>query len=195
MNVVAENLERSFGWVSFQPDGAISVGLRDKTFLSPTFRARNHIWNYYNRVTLEYLVIDSPKSLEPVINPHLTFHPPGYFHLHANRQNKLWAGWADLQLMLKHNECIPWIKFVSSPLRDLGKANTPRASKKSIIERIPVPSVDCSIGLGIDFIREVQCEKLGLLYSRIINWEDFFVHIFCEVLPMQIPTLSWFHQC
>jgi hypothetical protein len=102
LNVVAEALQpRSVAWLSLQSDGSISVGLTDRTFVSPTFQARNFVWNLYNRVELEYIVAHTPEALEPVPNPHLTFHPPIYFHLRANGQEELWAGIAEPRLMLR----------------------------------------------------------------------------------------------
>ncbi len=194
LNVIADDTERSIGWISFQPDGAISVGLTDRTFISPKFRARNFLWNYYNRITLEYLVADSPEALEPINNPHLTFHPPIYFHLRANGQEELFAGIAEPRLMLGQDERVPWIRFVSRPLREIGIAKQPRDTEKTFVEKFLASTLDCSIGLGVDFIRPTQTESSELLFSRCIDWKEHRVHVFCEILPAQISTLSWYHQ-
>jgi hypothetical protein len=42
------------GYVSFQADGSISFGLKDKTYVSPDLGARIGLWNAYNQVTIEY---------------------------------------------------------------------------------------------------------------------------------------------
>src|SRR5450759_3219752 len=194
LNVIDDDDERSIGWISFQPDGAISVGLTDRTFISPKFRARNFLWNYYNRITLEYLVADSPTALEPVNNPHLTFHPPIYFHLRANGREELFAGIAEPRLMLGQDKCVPWIRFVSRPLREIGIAKQSRDTGNTFVEKFLVPTLNCSIGLGVDFIRPTQTESLELLFSRCIDWKEHRVHVFCEMLPAQISTLSWHHQ-
>ncbi len=194
LNVIADEIERSIGWISFQPDGAISVGLTDRTFVSPKFRARKFLWNLYNRVTLEYLVAHSPEALESVNNPHLTFHPPIYFHLRANGQEELFAGIAEPRLMLEQDNRVPWIRFVSRPLHEIGTAKQPRDSEKSSVEKFSVPTTDCSIGFGVDFIRSTQVESSELLFSRCVDWKEHRVHVFCEVLPAQISTLSWYHQ-
>ena len=194
LNVIADEIERSIGWVSFQPDGAISVGLTDRTFVSPKFRARNFLWNLYNRVTLEYLVAHSPEALESVDNPHLTFHPPIYFHLRANGQDELFAGIAEPRLMLEQDNRVPWIRFMSRPLHEIGLAKQPRDFEKSSVEKFSVPTADCSIGLGVDFVRSTQMESSELLFSRCVDCQKHRVHIFCEVLPAQISTLSWYHQ-
>ena len=195
LNVIADELERSIGWMSFQPDGAISVGLTDRIFISPKFRARNFVWNFYNRISLEYLVAHSPEALEPINNPHLTFHPPIYFHLRANSQEELFAGLAEPRLMLLQDYCVPWIRFISRPVREIGEAKQPRDSEKSSIAKILLPTTECSIGLGVDFIRATQTESSELLFSRCVDWKEHRVHIFCEILPVQISTLSWYHQC
>ena len=194
LNVIADKNERSIGWVSFQPDGAISVGLKDKTFISPKFREKKFLWNFYNRVTVEYLVVHSPETLEPINNPHLTFHPPIYFHLKANGQEELFAGIAEPRLMLEQDNVVPWIRFVSRPLSEIGITKQLRDPDKSSIEQFTVPTTNCSIGLGVDFVRSTYTESAGLLFSRCINWQDHRVHVFCEMLPAQVTTLSWYHQ-
>jgi hypothetical protein len=195
INVVADELERSIGWVSLQPDGSISVGLRDRTFVSPTFQARNFIWNFYNRVTLEYLITNSPETLRPVRNPHLTFHPPNYFHLRANDQEELFAGIAEPGLMLTQDERVPWIRFVSKPVRGIGPAQPPRNPSETTIKGFRVESSGCSIGLGIDFVRSSQSEVPGSLFSCCLDWHGHRIHVFCEELAAQISTLAWYHQC
>lgn len=70
VNAVSAGSEHTIGWVSLQTDGAISVGLADRAFISPRFHARQFLWNAYNRVTVQYLVPHSPEGLRPVTNPH-----------------------------------------------------------------------------------------------------------------------------
>ena len=194
-NVVVDEFDRSIGWISFQPDGAISVGLADRTFISPKFRVRNLVWNMYNRISLEYLIAHSPEALESIRNPHLTFHPPIYFHLRANGQEELFAGIAEPRLMLLQDECVPWIRLVSRPVQEISKTNQPRDPENSSIIKILVPTKECSIGLGVDFVRSTHTESPELLFSRCIDWKEYRVHVFCEILPSQISTLSWYHQC
>lgn len=196
LNVAAEGIEpRSVGWISLQPDGAISVGLNDRAFVSPTFRARNFVWNLYNRVTLEYLIPHSPDTLEPVPNPHLTFHPPIYFHLRANGKDELFAGIAEPRLMLHADETVPWLRFVSKPINELSRASAPRSPKKTTVETITVPDANCSFGLGVDFVRPEHVENRNLSWSNYFNCGEHRIHAFAEPLPPQIPTLSWYHQC
>jgi hypothetical protein len=195
LNVVAEGIQpRSVGWISLQPDGSISVGLSDRTFVSPAFRARNFVWNLYNRVTLEYLVPHTPDTLEPVVNPHLTFHPPIYFHLRANGEEELFAGIAEPRLMLHDQETVPWLRFVSKPVSDLSAARPPRDPERTAIETVAVPSADGSIGLGIDFVRASHNEEPGFLLSRCFDCGEHRIHVFVEALPPQVPTLAWYHQ-
>lgn len=195
LNVIAQGIEpRSVGWISLQPDGAISVGLTDQAFVSPTFRARNFVWNLYNRVTLEYLVAHTPEALESVQNPHLTFHPPIYFHLRANGEEELFAGIAEPRLMLHDDDTVPWLRFISKPVGDLILATPPRDPEKTMIEIVTVPSVDCSIGVGIDFVRATHAEAPSFLLSRCFDSGEHRIHLFVEALPPQIPTLAWYHQ-
>jgi hypothetical protein len=75
VNARTPESEHTIAWLSVQPDNSVSVGLSDRTFISPRFHARQFLWNVDNRVTVEYLVPHDPDELRPVINPHLTFHP------------------------------------------------------------------------------------------------------------------------
>ena len=61
--------EAGVAWISFQPDGSISFGLRDKTYISPQLKQRVPVWNVYNRIGIEYIVPSEPGALEPVQNP------------------------------------------------------------------------------------------------------------------------------
>src|SRR5690349_11976900 len=117
---------RSIAWVSLQPDGSISVGLTDRTYVSPRFRARQFVWNAYNRVVAEYLIPHSSDELHVARNPHLTFHPPIYFHLRANGDEELFAGIADVGLMLTQVNRVPWIRFVSRPITEIAARGIPR---------------------------------------------------------------------
>ena len=196
LNALAETIQpRSVGWISFQPDGSISVGLIDRAFVSPTFRARNFVCNLYNPVTLEYLVAHTPDALEPVPNPHLTFHPPIYFHLRANGEEELFAGICEPRLMLHDVQTVPWLRFVSRPVEELSIARPPRDPDRTTVETVNAPSTDRSIGLGIDFVRPTHNETPGFLRSRCFNCGAHRIHVFIEALPPQVPTLVWYQQC
>jgi hypothetical protein len=189
-------LERSVGWVSLQPDGAVSVGLSDRTFVAPSFRARDFLWNAYNRVTLEYRVAHDPVGLEPVLNPHLTFHPPIYFHLRENGKDELWAGIADVAIMLEQDGRVPWVRFVSKPFTELNPASPPRDASRTTIQKVSVPSTDCSIGLGIDFApRPGEAPPEWVTRNLVGATAGVGIDIHTCILPPQIPTLAWLHHC
>ena len=198
LKAIAETAQpRAIGWISLQTDGSISVGLNDRAFISPKFRDRKFLWNFYNRVTLEYMVSHSPDTLEPVLNPHLTFHPPIYFHLRANGEEELFAGIAEPRLMLDESETVPWLRFVSKPISDLSAAGASRSPEKTtiIIETIVVPVSDCSIGLRIDFVRPDHSENPDSLWGKHFVCREHRIYAFAELLPPQLPTLVWYHQC
>lgn len=196
VNAAFGNSERSVGWVSFQPDGAISVGLSDRTFVAPNFRSRNFVWNAYNRVTLDYVVANDPAALEPVLNPHLTFHPPIYFHLRQNGKDELWAGIADVAIMLQQEGRVPWVRHVSKPFAELKSASAPRDPSKTDVKTINLQTSDCSIGLGLDFVRregESPPEWVTRNLSGATGGVGIDIHV-CSV-PAQDSTLVWLHHC
>jgi hypothetical protein len=194
VQAVTGRLARGIAWVSLQGDGGISVGLSDRTFISPRFHARQFIWSLYNRVTVQYLVPQDRSGLVAVRNPHLTFHPPVYFHLRANNDEELFAGIADVGLMLDQDGRVPWIRFVSRPVRDMTSAAAPRDLSGSGILTVEPPSADCSIGLGVDFVRDGDSARHDRLLDHYADCAGRRIHIFCETLPGQRATLSWYHQ-
>ena len=111
-------------WLSFQPDGSISFGLQDRTYISPKFKAQHFVWSAYNRAKLEYFVPSSPEELEQVTNPHFTFHPPHWFRLRANKEEALFEAIADLDLTLRQDHAMPWIRAFSGPLNSLKSGGT-----------------------------------------------------------------------
>lgn len=185
---------RTIGWVSLQPDGSVSVGLSDRAFISPRFHARQFVWNAYNRVVLQYLVPHSPEELQPVANPHLTFHPPVYFHLRANNDSELFAGIADVEIILQQDGHLPWLRFVSKPVGQLPVAGQPRDLARAHNVRVPIPSPDVSIGLAVDFVRPGFDKPTGCVAEQFIDCGRNRLHVHCEVMPAQEPTLAWYHQ-
>ena len=187
-------VERAVGWLSLQQDGSISVGLNDRTFISPHFKSRQLVSNLYNRIRTTYLVPNSPQALIPISNPHLTFHPPHYFHLHANKDEELFTGIAEVSMFLTQQERVPWVRFVSGPVRTLMQAGAVRDPANTTILKVSVLSDGCSIGIGIDFVRPGDNRKHGGLLDEFLDWESHRIHLFLESLPLQISTLAWCHE-
>ena len=195
LTATVEGKPRRIGWVSLQPNGSVSVGLNDKTFVSPDFKAKNFLWNAYNRETLHYLVTSDATTLTAVRNPHLTFHPPNWFHLKANGGKTLFEGIGDLPIMLEQDGVVPWVRFVSRPIVDLSGAGLPRKPDRVRVLKIDPRTQPCSIGLGVDFRRvDVDPPDQPELLSELVPWQGYTLHVHAVALPSQIATLSWFHQ-
>jgi hypothetical protein len=194
INAVSDTVERAVAWISLQPDGAVSVGLVDRAFISPKFHARQFVWNAYNRVTLQYLVPHSPDELVAVANPHLTFHPPIYFHFRANNDEELFAGLAQVEIMLQQDGRVPWVRFVSKPVRDIPQVKTPRDPTRTETLTAKLESTDCSLGIGIDFVRRENTTASGSVLDHFMDCGPNRLHVFCDQLPPQEATLAWYHQ-
>lgn len=195
VSVTIGEKKRRIAWVGLQPDGSVSVGLSDKTFVALDFKAQNFVWSVFNRGTLHYLVSSDPGSLRPIRNPHLTYHPPHDFHLKTNGGQKLFEGIGDLGIMLRRDGVVPWIRFVSRPVSEIRDAGSPRDPARPEEVIVQAPRGDCSIGLGVDFVaEEARATPAGALLSRSIRWQDYWLHFHAVALPGQIATLSWFHQ-
>jgi hypothetical protein len=145
-------------------------------------------------VKLQYLVPERETELRPVHNPHLTFHPPIYFHLRANRDEELFAGIADVKIMLDQDGYVPWIRFVSRPLRDIPRAGAPRDPSQTATLRAPAQSADASLGVGVDIVRAGSSTAVGSLVNYMFDCGEYRFRVFCDQLQPQQPTLSWYHH-
>jgi hypothetical protein len=184
----------TIGWISLQPDGAVSVGLADRTFITPRFHARQFVWNAYNRVSLQYLVPHSPEELRAVVNPHLTFHPPIYFHLRANGDEELFAGIAEVEIILAQDGFVPWVRFTSRLVAEIPVTAPPRDPARTTMLSVPVQSADVSVGLAVDFVRPGVDESGGAAVEQYIDCGQNRLHVRCDILAAQAPTLAWYHQ-
>ena len=194
INAVLGNSEHSVAWISESSNNSVSVGLADRALISPRFHARQFLWNAYNRVTLKYLVPENKTELRLVHNPHLTFHPPIYFHLRANKDEELFAGIADVKIMLDQDGFVPWIRFVSRSLLDIPPAGAPRNASQTVTLRAQVQSEDASLGVGVDIVRAGSSAAVGHLVNYMFDCGEYRFRVFCDQLRPQQPTLSWYHQ-
>jgi len=194
IQAIAEGSARTIGWISLQSDNSVSVGLADRAFISPRFHARKFVWNAYNRVSLQYLVPHSPEELLAVVNPHLTYHPPIYFHLRANDDDELFAGIADVEIMLAQDGHVPWVRFVSRPVGELAVSTAPRNPERTRFLAVPVDDVRVSVALAIDFVRPGADPLVGSAAEEFVDCGPRRLHVRCEVMPAQAATLSWYHQ-
>ena len=145
---------------------------------------------------MEYVVVHDPSTLEPVLNPHLTFHPPLYFHVRENGEDELWAGIADVAIMLEQDGRVPWVRFVSKPFTELNAVGPPRDPARTTIQRVALSSGDCSIGLGIDFARlEGVAPPEWVTRSLVGATAGVDIDIRTCILEPQVSTLAWLHHC
>jgi hypothetical protein len=194
VNAVTPVSEHTIAWLSLQPDNAVSVGLSDRAFISPRFRARQFLWNVDNRVTVQYVVAHEAGELRPVANPHLTFHPPVYFHLRANNDEELFAGIADVEIMLAQDGLVPWVRFVSRPVREMSRASAPRNPGRTSVLRVPVENEDHSVGLAVDFVQPGVSHLTGATAEQYLDSGLYRMHVSCTLHTGQLPTLAWYHQ-
>jgi len=188
---------RRIGWIGIQPDGSVSVGLNDRTFIARDSESRQFVWSAFNRRTVQYLVPDEGTPVKGVRNPHLTFHPPGWFQLGVTKGKKPFQGIGDLQVMLSQDGIVPWVRFVSRSFSRIKSAAEVRNPQRTQSIEIVVTSPECSIGLGVDFLRPdfgAPVHPSEHIHRQIIKCANYNLLVFAEVLPAQRPTLSWYHQ-
>jgi hypothetical protein len=192
---------KGVAWVSFQPDGSISCGLRDRTYIAPEMRARVNIWNLYNRVGIKYVIPNHPATLEPVVNPHFTFHPALKFHLKSDKDRAfkdeaIFEGIAEVRLVLQQQKEMPWIRATSQPLSGLPEAGPARSdgiANDDLVYGVPLIVADASASVEIDFIRPANVRENREHSPWEFKWGEVGLRIKADFVAPQIATLSWFH--
>jgi hypothetical protein len=159
------------------------------------------IWNAYNRVGIQYVVPSDPSALEPVENPHFTFHPALTFHLKgqadsSSRAEDLFRGIADVGIVLQQQLDMPWMRATSRSLESLPDAGPPRAgsiTNEELVYTVPAIVPAASANIEIDFIRleDVRPDRVAPPWE--FAWHDVGLKVNAGFVAPQMATLSWFH--
>ena len=177
---------------------SVSVGLNDRVFVVPDFKAEHFVWSMFNRVTLNYLVHseDTDSDLVRVDSPHLTFHPPHWFHLTVKGKKEApFQAIGEVSLMLRQDGVVPWVRFVSKPVFQLPITGVPRHNEHTKFLDVNLSSDKCSIGLAVDFeSSDVRPSIEGALVDTFLPWGINFLRVYAVELPPQKATMSWYHQ-
>jgi hypothetical protein len=187
----------NLGWISFQPDDySISFGLNDRTFIASKFKAQHFVWNAYNRERIRYQVISDTDALEPVRNPHFTYHPDAWFHLKENNPDAdgaLFEAIADLPLTLQQDIEMPWIRAYSGNVAQL--SNTGSRKNVSVDELVlNVPTEDASVFMQLDFVRPNLGPGLDDQSRWYFTWGKIGLRVSVAFTHPRSPTLTWFHS-
>lgn len=132
-----EGREASIFYIKVLPDLSVVIG----TELSG-FQVR--------RITSDGIPIEGDEAL--VDQPHVTFHPPGYFHLRADRERPLFQSlvWT---VPPPGKTTSPWFIFVAPSLSPTLLASPPASrSKRKTIWPIALPRLDGCLCLVADFV-------------------------------------------
>ncbi len=179
-------------WVSLQDDKSISIGMSDRSFAIPGFVSQVEV---DGEIHQSHVNFEGVLKKDSITNPHFTFHPPMYVHLRANNKEELFAGVLGVDFIVEAEGRMPWIRFVSSPIKGLKRLTQIRDDKEIEIIRLIVPSNEISLGIGIDF---VKYQDLPIASNRndghYINWHERRLHVFAQVLPAQKSTVQWNHE-
>ena len=149
--------------------------------------------NYYNRAKIEYFVPSSPEELEQVTSPHFTFHPPHWFHLRANKEEALFEAIADLDLTLRQDHEMPWIRAFSGPLNSLKSGGTRQDRVVADSLTIQVPTGHASLRIAIDFVTLQAANHIGDASCWHLPWHNVALRVTLAFTYPRIATLWWFH--
>jgi hypothetical protein len=202
INLCGKNPNRlvKVAWLSMQPDGSISFGLTEKTFVSPSFIGRMDVFNLYNQVAIEFLLDSNPNRLRGVINPHFTFHPRMLFHLtdSGGRDKKnvqeVFRGINDVELSVAQYGFLPWIRAISPPMsksKTFGLRNT---GLKNHVLSVESQDEMSSVGVEVDFVHPSQVDGFNQNGVFSVKWHSVAIVCKLSVCPGQLSTLGWFHS-
>jgi len=189
----------NIAWLSLQPDGSISFGLNDRTFISPRFNGVQGVWSAFNRIETQYLVQSSPNGLQQVKNPHFTYHPNHWLQLRANAGEILFRGLTDVPFVLRQDGTLRWIRAISRPVYEvLGKSSYSTRTDGVDIENwcLHLPHIIGSIRISVDFFPMASKYDGPPLTNGIVHeieWHGINVRLAAQLGPAQIATLSWYH--
>lgn len=186
-----QGLLKTLVWVSLQDDLSISIGMSDRTFVMRGMVSETPLDGTVHR---QYVDLESKMDSKALLNPHFTYHPSLKVHLHANGQEEIFAGIMDIDLVVEAEGRLPWIRFISNPIRKL-KPFQKRLGQDSEIIRLLVPSDDNSLEVVFDFVKPVNI-PLSATNSRslLFSWGNKTIEVFAQAVPGQKSTLWWEHQ-
>jgi hypothetical protein len=139
--------------------------------------------------------------LEPVVNPHFTFHPPLNFHLksdkgRASKDEAIFEGIAEVRTVLAQQEEMPWIRATSRPLADLpepGASRNDGIASDDLVYDVPAIVAVASARVEIDFIRPANVQDNREHSPWEFVWGEVGLRIKAGYVAPQIATLSWFY--
>lgn len=184
-------------WISLQPDGSVSLGLTDKTFVAPEFVGQFNVFSLYNQVEAAFVIREGPLGLKKITAPHFTYHPRMLFHLtgkEGKHSVEVFKGLNDVEMTVAQYGKLRWIRAISPPMSQMKNYGVRNDSLTSTIQCIPVESEDVSIGIALDFVPPNSGSESA---GRNVKFMDHgAIKLRCEivVLKSQIPTLAWFHS-
>lgn len=188
------------GWLSLQPDAArsISFGLNDRAYIAPKLQSRHN--SPHARYRFQYAVSSEPEALESVRNPHLTYHPPMFFHFKSNsdrssKDEDLFQGIARIPIVLDRDVEMPWIRATSARLSTLRPALQRNDSVPSENLILRVPSKDLSVRISVDFIRPAAVAAVRENPSTwAYEWGEVALRVSASFTYPSVPTFSWVHH-
>lgn len=186
----------NLAWLSFQPDGAVSFGLNDRTFIVPESKGNFSIFNAFNRVRAEFIVSKTGSKLDVIRNPHFTYHPSLLFHLTEGKGgSEIFRGIADPSVVLSQQAELPWIRATTRRidlLKNIGARQDNIDTEDWIVN---ADDMNVSITISIDLINSyLSHPEIHSYICRVVAWKEIVVRTTIGVVPPQEATLAWLHE-
>lgn len=176
-------------WISLQRDGSISVGFIDQRVVISAFTSEQELDGVIQREHVDLTCKHRPEALE---DPHFTLHDGAYFQLRSRKETPLLRGlvWTTPEPGYAMS---PWLRFVSSPIKDLRRTRRVRKSMHVEIYRLFAKHEDCSIAVHLDFVRPDQRPVIieGNKISHVIAWKAVTLSVLAYEVPHQPATLGY----
>lgn len=178
-----EGLKKSLIYISFLPDGGVSIGLNDKTFrVLPRLRVGGDSLDSRDEV----IDLERECGVSELVNPHYSLHN-GYFHLKSSKGTVLYRGlvWTK---PFPGEEISPWIRLRTNPISTLKEFSRAQNGNSAHVILLEEPPDDCSVQFHFDFASDgSNVVTGGKQIANTFAWSDFFLRVTALQLP---PTNS-----
>lgn len=173
---------RSLVYISFLPDGDVSIGLNDKTFrVLPRLRVGGDGLD----TGAEAIDLEAQCGVSELVNPHYSLHG-NYFHLKTSKVAVLYEGvvWTR---PFPGSDVSPWIRLRTNPISTRQKFAGTQRGKSAQVMLLAEPPEDCSVEFHFGFASDgTHVIEAGRQITRTFAWGN----IFLRVTAMQVPPTN-----
>jgi hypothetical protein len=110
-----------------------------------------------------------------------------------SRHEALFAGIADVELSVRQQQEMPWIRATTGELSSLKSAGLEWSRVPTNDLPIEVNTEDISVRIAVDFVQQKGVGPISVGNTWYFDHEKYRLRVSASVTDKQVATLSWFH--